>query len=138
MSARQKPLYAILVIVVITTVLVFGAMQVMVPNVPNLDPVPGVILTGADARTRNITLTQMTEMSVIDRNGSYQNSYGNVRGEGNYKGILIADLVELVGGMQEIDLVKIIAADGYNQTIEYSKVYPNTTIWDIQGDMVLA
>jgi DMSO/TMAO reductase YedYZ molybdopterin-dependent catalytic subunit len=77
-------------------------------------------------------------MTAITRNGSYQNSYGNVRGVGVYTGVLISDLVELVGGMLEDHRVQLTAADGYNQTFEYSKVYPNTTIWDIQGDMILA
>ena len=138
LSGEQKKLFAVLAITVLVAVAAFGAIMVMVPNVPNLDPVPGVLLIGADATVENVTLTEMTEMSTITKNGSYQNSYGNVRGVGVYTGVLISDLVELVGGMQDDDSVKIIASDGYSQTFEYSKVFPNASIWGIQGDMILA
>ncbi len=137
MSAGQNKLYAVLAVVIISSVGI-GAYIVMVPNAPNLDPVPGVKLTGADGTTVNVTLTEMTEMSTIIRNGSYQNSYGNVRGVGEYIGVLISDLVELVGGMLEDDKVTIVASDGYNQTFDYNKVYPNASFYSIQGDMVLA
>jgi hypothetical protein len=137
MSSAQRRLYAILAVTIIVAAGI-GAVIVMVPNIPNLEVVPEVIITGADESSVNVTLTEMTEMSTFTRNGSYQNSYGNVRGVGTYTGVLISDLVELVGGMLEDELVQVIASDGYNQTFEYSKVYPNATIWGIQGDMVLA
>jgi hypothetical protein len=74
----------------------------------------------------------------VTRNGSYQNSYGNIRGYGLYTGVKVSDLLDLVGGMTEADTVKITASDDYSQTFEMSKVYPNQSIWDIQGDMILA
>ena len=137
MSAQQRKLTGILIVAVLIIV-GYGAARVMVPNVPNLESVPGVLLTGATDTSVNISHTEMTEMSTITRDGSYQNSFGNVRGVGTYSGVLISDLVELVGGMQEDDTVKVIAGDGYSQTFEYSKVYPNASIWSIQGDMILA
>ena len=138
MSAEQRKLYAILLVAVIGVVATYGVITVLVPNTPNLNPVPEVELTGHDGTSVNVTLSDLTQMSAITRNGSYQNSYGNVRGTGEYTGILVSDLVELVGGMLERDIVRIIASDGYTQTFDYSKVYPNASIWGIQGDMVLA
>ncbi|OLS30668.1 MAG: hypothetical protein ThorAB25_08440 [Candidatus Thorarchaeota archaeon AB_25] len=137
MSSAQRRLYAILAVTIIVAVGI-GAAIVMVPNAPNLEVVPEVLLTGTDGTSVNVTLEDMTAMSTITRNGSYQNSYGNVRGVGIYVGILISDLVELAGGMLEDDSVMVIASDGYNQSFEYSKVYPNASIWGIQGDMILA
>jgi hypothetical protein len=138
MSETQRRLYALLAVSVIAVVATLGVLYVMVPNVPNLDEVPEVLLTGPTQTSVNVSLSEMTEMSIITRNGSYQNSFGNVRGFGEYSGVLISDLVELVGGMEENDTVKVIASDGYSQMFEYSKVYPNASIWEIQGDMVLA
>ncbi len=137
MSGGQTRLYAILAVAVLITASI-GVYLVMVSNIPNLDVAPEVNLTGRDGISVNVTLTEMTEMSTITRTGSYQNSYGNVRGVGVYTGVLISDLLELVGGMLEDDSVRITASDGYSQTFEYGKVYPNATAWDIQGDMVLA
>ncbi len=137
MRSEQKKLFAILAVAIILTVGI-GVAMVMVPDAPNLEPVPGVLLTGPDETSVNVSLTEMTEMSTITRIGSYQNSFGNVRGAGTYTGVMISDLVELVGGMLEDDSVMVTAGDGYSQTFEYSKVYPNASIWDIQGDMILA
>jgi hypothetical protein len=137
MSSEQRKLYALLAVVAIIAVSI-GAVLVMVPNVPNPGVTPKVLISGADESSVNVTLTEMTEMSTITRNGSYQNSYGNIRGVGTYTGVLISDLVELVGGMLEDEQVQVIASDGYNQTFDYSKVYPNASMWDLQGDMVLA
>jgi len=138
MSAGQRKLHGVLAISAIVVVATIGAIMVMVPSNPNLDTVPEVKLIGADGAFVNVSLTEMTEMSIITRNGSFQNSYGNVRGAGEYTGVLISDLVELVGGMEENDTVKVVASDGYSQTFAYSKVYPNASFWSIQGDMVLA
>ncbi|MFW9793948.1 MAG: hypothetical protein ACFFEE_06595 [Candidatus Thorarchaeota archaeon] len=88
--------------------------------------------------TINITLSQMQDETPIIRNGSFQNSFGNIRGAGEYQGVLVSDLLEAVGGMGINDTLTVKASDGYSQTFEYSKVYPNQTIWDIQGDMVIA
>ena len=137
MASGQTKLFAILVIVGLVAAGAFAALILLQPPA-DIDDGPSVVVVGRTGNSTNVTLTDLLEMDEVSRNSSYQNSYGNVRGEGNYKGILISDLVELVGGMQEIDRVTIIASDGYNQTFEYSKVYPNASIWDIQGDMVLA
>lgn len=137
MSAGQTRLYAVLAIAVLIAASI-GVYFIMVQNAPNPEATPEVTLTGVDGTSVNVTLTEMTGMSTITRTGSYQNSFGNVRGVGVYTGVLISELVELVGGMLEDDSVRITASDGYSQTFDYSKVYPDTAVWDIQGDMVLA
>lgn len=137
MSSGQTKLYAILAI---TILIAAGAMAaVLLLQTPQgEDDEPYVLVSGGSGTSVNITLSEMTQLTTITRNGSYQNSFGNVRGVGLYTGSLIADIVELAGGMLDDDLVMVIASDGYNQTFEYNKVFPNTTIWDIQGDMILA
>jgi hypothetical protein len=139
MSAGQNRLYGILVITILVAGGIIAGITLMnLPSdTPDLPLLPEVTVTGATGVSANVTLTEMTEMTTITRNGSYQNSFGSTRGVGVYTGVLISDLVELVGGMLEDDTVKVIAADGYSQTFEYSKVYPNASIWGIQGDMIL-
>ncbi|MHA2351690.1 MAG: hypothetical protein ACXABX_01050 [Candidatus Thorarchaeota archaeon] len=137
MSSGQTKLYSILAIIILLAASTMAAI-ILLQSPQTEDDGPIVLVSGASGSSMNVTLTDMTGMTTITRNGSYQNSYGNVRGAGVYTGVLISDLVELTGGMLEDHRVQVIAADGYNQTFEYSKVYPNTTIWDIQGDMVLA
>jgi len=97
-----------------------------------------VTVVGGDGVAINVTLGEMLNMTTVSRDSSYQNSYGNIRGRGNYTGVKVSDLVDLVGGMNEKDTLKVIAGDGYTQLFGYAKVYPNQTYSDIQGDMVLA
>lgn len=97
-----------------------------------------VTIVGGNGIALNVTLTDMRTMTEVSRNSSYQNTYGNIRGVGLYTGVKISDLIDLVGGMQEDDTVRVIARDDYSQVFKYEKVYPNQTYWDIQGDMVLA
>jgi hypothetical protein len=137
MSVGQTRLYAVLAIAVLIAAGV-GVYLVVMQNTPSPGVTPEVTVTGKDGTAVNVTLADMTAMSTITREGSYQNTYGNVRGVGTYTGVLISDLVELVGGMLEHDSVRITASDGYSQTFDYSKVFPSPADWDIQGDMVLA
>lgn len=99
------------------------------------DP-PAVMLVGESEV--NVTLQEMLQGDVITRLGAYQNRLGNIGGNGTYQGVRVSDLVDLVGGMAESDNVTVIALDGYNQTFPYSKVYPNQSYYDLQGDMVIA
>ncbi|MHA2359178.1 MAG: hypothetical protein ACXAB5_02810 [Candidatus Thorarchaeota archaeon] len=138
MSTGQNRLYGILLAAILIAGGVIAIIVTMPQDTPDSPLLPESTIIGSDGTIENVTLTEMTEMSTITRNGSYQNSYGNVRGVGTYTGVLISDLVELVGGMLEDDSVRITASDGYSQTFDYSKVYPDAAVWDVQGDMVLA
>jgi hypothetical protein len=136
MSSQTK-LFAGLAITIILAASALAAIVILQTPQEEADE-PFVVFTGVSGTSINVTLSEMTAMTTITRNGSYQNSFGSVRGVGTYAGVLISDLVELVGGMLEDDTVKVIASDGYSQIFEYSKVYPNASIWGIQGDMILA
>ncbi len=92
------------------------------------------------SRLGNITLdhSELAEMDVVEGNGSYQNVLGNWRDPGAYTGVRIADLLELVGGMEEDDVLRIESDDGYYQDFCYGNVYPNASWYSIQGNMVIA
>lgn len=139
MSSAQTKLVAA---VVLAIVIAGGAMVAIVLMQPagesNSESDCFVEVVGTDGTSLNVTLSVMMEMDVVTGNSSYQNTYGNIRGEGNYTGVKISDLLELVGGMTEDYLVRIEAGDGYSQSFAYSKVYPNSTIYAYQGDMILA
>jgi hypothetical protein len=108
----------------------------IIQNAYNEDTGPSVLVIGNSEDT--VTLSEMLGMNIITRQGAYQNRLGNIGGNGTYKGVRVSDLVDLVGGMEEGGTIKVVASDGYNLTFAYSKVYPNATFLEIQGDMVLA
>ncbi len=105
---------------------------------PEEGDVTYIVLIGSDNTTENVTLTEMLAMTSVSEYGSYQNSYGNVRGQGDYTGVKIADLVNLVGGMAENESLRVTASDEYSMTFGYYKVFPNASFLAIQGDMILA
>lgn len=85
-----------------------------------------------------LTLDDLLLLPDLEGFSSFQNQYDNWRGHGTYRGVKISDLIELTGGMQENDIVRITANDGYLWDFCYFNVYPNSSWHDIQGDMILA
>ncbi len=127
-------MYAVLAVVLVVAA---GAVEVVLLNQPTATG-PSITLVAFNGTQRNVTLSEMLGMEAVERYGSFQNSYGNVRGQGNYTGVLIADLIELIGGMEADQVIIVIAEDEYQQYFTYSNLYPNTTQYSIQGDFVLA
>jgi 3',5'-cyclic AMP phosphodiesterase CpdA len=95
-----------------------------------------VVVRGPDADV-TLSLTDLINMDTISGWSSFQNQYDNWRGYGLYQGVLVSDLVELVGGVGVSDIVQVSAFDGYSQDFSYDNVYPNASWYDAQGDMVL-
>jgi len=135
-GTSQTKLYAVLAVVIVIAGTATAVLILM--QQPTSSTGPSVRVVSSDGSIHVVTLSDMKNMNVITRNASFQNSYGNVRGSGEYKGVKIADLVELADGMATNQLVFINATDGYNQTFSYLNVYPNSTGYSLQGDMVLA
>ena len=92
--------------------------------------------------TANFSMTlglhDLESLATIQRWGQFENLYGNIRGYGSYHGVLISDLLDLVGGMSTNQILVAEAYDGYEQTYGYANVYPNSSWYDLQGDFILA
>lgn len=86
----------------------------------------------------SLTLDELSNMGGIVGASSFQNNLGNWRGQGEYAGIPIRDLVEMVGGMARVDVLEARSPDGYVQRYGYGNVYPNSSWEPIQGTMILA
>jgi len=137
MSSNNTKLYGILLIVILVAGGALAAVYLFQPQ-PEETDIPAVLVVGRDATSVNVSLTDMLSMTTVTKNGSYQNTYGNIRGFGLYTGVKVSDLLDLVGGSEENDTVRVTASDGYNMTFDRSKIYPNASFVEIQGDMVLA
>ncbi len=79
-----------------------------------------------------------SEFSLAYGNSSFENQYGNWRGNGSYIGVTINDLLETVGGMTADQWITVKAWDGMMSNFSYHSVYPNSSWYNIQGDMILA
>ena len=133
-AGEMKQLYAVLGIVIILTAASLTAL-VFLQNPSNDEPL--IDLQGSDGTTHLLTMCELLALEPIERVGSYENSFNNTRGNGEYIGAKIADVIDLVGGMGSDDIVIINATDGYSQIFTYDNVYPTETQYDIQGDFVL-
>ncbi len=114
----------------------FSYEKIDLETVPTYSPHIEVI--GKDGARLNVTYDELMLMDILEADSSYENLYGNIAGEGRYEGVLVRDLLELVGGMAEGDLLTITAADGYSQDFGFLNAYPDATWLALQGDMIVS
>jgi hypothetical protein len=88
--------------------------------------------------TQTLNLTELQEMTALTGYSSYQNRLGFWRDAGNYTGVAVKDLVELLGGMQPGDTITVTSSDDYDTTYSYNNVYNDWPDTSVQGDMILA
>lgn len=97
-----------------------------------------VRLMGREGQVLNLTFDQLTALDHVSTYSSYENLYNNIRGAGVYSGPSVAALMDLVGGMEEGDILRVVSGDGYTQEFGYLNVYPDDEWLALQGVMVLA
>ncbi|MBN1316712.1 MAG: molybdopterin-dependent oxidoreductase [Anaerolineales bacterium] len=79
-------------------------------------------ITGVDS-ILELTMSDLKEMPAYEGWGGLKNSVGNITPPAVYKGVLLKDLVDLIGGIDESAGVNIIAEDGYAMTLSYDQIY---------------
>ena len=85
-----------------------------------------IVKTSGGVRT--IFLSEMKKMSVVTREGRYQNQYGNWQDQGDYSGVLLTDLIE----NHSYATLDVVAEDGYRVAMDRGRVE------DFEYPMVLA
>jgi hypothetical protein len=85
-----------------------------------------------------LSIDDLLLMENIEDYSSFQNQFGNWGGQGTYKGVKIASLIELVEDMNTTSTIRVVAGDGFEQNYCYWNVYPNASWYEVQGDMILA
>jgi hypothetical protein len=89
--------------------------------------------------TRLISIEDiLSEFTFTYGNSSFQNQYYNWRANGSYVGIKMSELLEPIGCMNESQWLSIKSWDGMISNYSYAVVYPNSSWYQIQGDMILA
>jgi len=86
-----------------------------------------------------LTIEELQKMEQATGYSSFENQFGNINGKGTYSGILVEDLLELIGGMTKDETLNVYSTDGYKQEFSYENIYAKESgILNIQGLMVLA
>lgn len=94
-----------------------------------------------DKTEKSFTLKDSENLKSMERNVSYQNRMGDYVGSGNYKAILIKDILTASSSstiMKPGDTLKIFAKDGYSQEFCFYNVYPPDSWFQFQGDFGIA
>lgn len=88
--------------------------------------------------TRTFTLEELLAFPAVTVKAAFENQFGNRGGEGEYRGVLIASLLEEVGGFSPGQTLKVVAEDGYSQDFGYQNLYPSEEWLKLQGKMLIA
>lgn len=99
---------------------------------------PFVRVVGKAGEALNLTYEELMRMDLLEGDSSYENAYGNVVGQGHYRGVAVRDLLELAGGMTEGDVLTITSTDGYYQQFGYLNAYPDEPWLSLQGEMIVS
>jgi hypothetical protein len=131
-----------LVIVIIAVIVGAGAiLGISILTIPPAKPPPtgevDVQVINGD-NTFNLNYSTLLTLTPIEGSSSFQNRFGNWRGTGTYIGAPLSAIVELVGGMDSNDLIRVNATDGYYQYYTYDNLYPAISFSTLQGNLVLA
>lgn len=96
-----------------------------------------ITIQGSDESV-TLSIQDLKNLPTIEEFSSFQNQYDNWRGQGVYHGVKISVLLELIGGIASNQRLRVSAIDGFSQDFAYCNIYPNTTWYEYQGDMILA
>jgi hypothetical protein len=95
---------------------------------------PAIEIVGTDGGPHKIPLSRMKVMPTLTREGTYQNQFGNWRDQGTYTGVRLTDLI---GSMDDYRAIRVVAADGYEMSIERERVedpdYPMILAYAFDG-----
>ena len=99
-------------------------------------PSPHIEVIGKDGSRLNLTYDDLMLMDLLEADSSYENAYNNIAGQGHYKGVLVRDLLELVGGMAEDDLIETHGHRRILSGLRVPHAYPDTTGPGLQGEII--
>ncbi|HEC63061.1 MAG TPA: hypothetical protein ENI38_01535 [Candidatus Acetothermia bacterium] len=83
-------------------------------------------------RVLQLSLAELKRWPTLEREGSYQNRFGNWQGRARYRGVLLSELVRAAVGEAGFEEVVVIGADGYRASFTPARIE------DLEYPVVLA
>jgi hypothetical protein len=85
---------------------------------------PSMTLTVVGANGTQITLneTGIGKLASLSGFGGFKNQLGNLKGYGNYTGVPLETICDLVGSLTNSSVVRIVASDDYSVNFTYAEV----------------
>ena len=95
---------------------------------------PSIEIVDVHGRVRTVAQKEIERLPRLCRRGSYENQFGNWRDEGEYCGVLLA---ELIGDEAPYESVSVVAEDSYRVEIERWRIddpaYPVVLAYSFDG-----
>jgi hypothetical protein len=88
---------------------------------PNLLPMT-LTIVAIDGTQLLLNETDVSVLPALRAVGAFKNSLGVIKGLGNYTGPSLNTFLNLVGGMNSDNALRVTASDGYNTTLSYEQV----------------
>jgi DMSO/TMAO reductase YedYZ molybdopterin-dependent catalytic subunit len=119
-------------IILIAGILLIAAAAVLVwlqmaPE-PNIDWEVTIVGSSGDEVTE--TYDEITALPSYEGNGGFFTSVGEINGLYRVRGVPVAELCDLVGGITPEDIVFISASDGYSTVLDYQQVTGDFITYD--------
>ena len=93
-----------------------------------------VTLVGNETKVYN--LTEIKAMPSYENGGAFIRTTGAVVGPHNYTGVNMTYLMDLAGGINSSQSLKVSASDGYSITFTYDQVMGNITTYNEKGEPI--
>jgi hypothetical protein len=123
LRVSKKVLVAALVLIVIVAAV--AVLWVVYPLLQSkertLQPM-SLTLVALNSTTLVLKESDIARLEPFESKGGFKTSAGSLRGIGNYTGIRLVDLCNLVGGIDENCSLRVTASDGYSMVFAYNQV----------------
>ena len=120
------------ILIVSTVIVAIVAAQQIIPylqNQPSNQPnsninLPEINLTVVGANGEELVLhsNDIVSLQTHTAAGGYKRGNGSILGVGNYTGVPILNILNLVGGISNNNIIQVTAADSYTATYTYNQV----------------
>jgi DMSO/TMAO reductase YedYZ molybdopterin-dependent catalytic subunit len=85
-------------------------------------PSMSLTIVGPDGTQEVLNETDIGNLASCRGYGGYENSLGFLKGLGNYTGVPLSTLCDLVGGLTNASTVKVTASDNYSKDFTFDEV----------------
>ncbi len=99
---------------------------------------PNLTLVGKEGDELVLDYSSLKSLSSTSGRVRSQNKLGNWGNTEAFRGVPMEVLVEMVGGMNPGDELRVTSHDGYYQDYTYYNVYPDLDLLSIQGQFIMA
>jgi DMSO/TMAO reductase YedYZ molybdopterin-dependent catalytic subunit len=82
-------------------------------------------LVGANGVQKVLNASDIAQLTAFTGRGGFETSVGQIEGVGNYTGVPMASLCDLVGGIGANDSVQVTGSDGYSMVFSYNQTIGN-------------